>query len=125
MQDLGTGPLSAVFYDVIVFNQPCYDRGRARIYSAALTRELSAFANVRYRGNLLFLTSAFFDNNEICLTFLLNSRAQGVSGKNEQSTQTPLRGAQCSCIGLRPALLGTSPWIEIFESAKIASVFHV
>jgi len=30
-----------------VFSQPCYDRGRAQIYSAALTRELSTFANVR------------------------------------------------------------------------------
>jgi len=39
------------------------------------------------------------------MTFLLNSQAQGVSGKNEQSTQTPWRGAQCSCVGLRPALL--------------------
>jgi len=27
------------------------------------------------------------------LAFLLNSQAQGVSGKNEQSTQTPWRGA--------------------------------
>jgi len=27
------------------------------------------------------------------MPFLLNSRAQGVSGKNEQSTQTPWRGA--------------------------------
>ena len=35
------------FYDVIVFRQPCYDRGRAQICSAALTRELSTFANVR------------------------------------------------------------------------------
>jgi len=38
------------------------------------------------------------------MTFLLNSQAQGVSGEEEQSTQTPWRGAQCSCIGLRPAL---------------------
>ena len=35
------------FYDVIAFSQPCYDRGRAQIYRAALTRELSTFANVR------------------------------------------------------------------------------
>jgi len=36
---------------------------------------------------------------------LYNSREQGVSGKNEQPTQGPCwRGAQCSCIGLRPAL---------------------
>jgi len=38
------------------------------------------------------------------MAFLLNSQAQGVSGKNAQFTQTPWRGAQCSCIGLRPAL---------------------
>jgi len=56
MQDLGAGPnarprrgarLRSAFYDVIVFSQPCYDRGRAQIYSAALTRELNTFANVR------------------------------------------------------------------------------
>jgi len=28
------------------------------------------------------------------MAFLLNSQVQGVSGKNEQSTQTPWRGAQ-------------------------------
>jgi len=39
------------------------------------------------------------------MAFLLNSQAEGVSGKNEWSTQTPWRGAQCSCIGFRPALL--------------------
>jgi len=41
------------------------------------------------------------------MAFLVNSQAQGVSGKNEQSTQTSWRGAQCSCIGcigFRPAL---------------------
>jgi len=41
------------------------------------------------------------------MAFLLNSQAQSVSGKNEQSTQTPWRGAQCRCIGctgLRQAL---------------------
>jgi len=41
------------------------------------------------------------------MAFLLNSQAQGVCGKTEQSSQTPWRGAQCSCIGcigLRPAL---------------------
>jgi len=40
--------------------------------------------------------------------FLLNSQARGVSGKNEQSTQTPWCGAQRSCIvciSLRPALI--------------------
>jgi len=35
------------FHDVIVFSQPCYDRSRAKIYNAALTREFSTFANVR------------------------------------------------------------------------------
>jgi len=34
-----------------------------------------------------------FVNNEIYMAFLLNSQVQGVSGKNEQSTQTPWRGA--------------------------------
>jgi len=38
------------------------------------------------------------------MAFLLNFQAQGVFGENEQSTQTPWRGAQCSCIGIRPAL---------------------
>jgi len=42
------------------------------------------------------------------MAFLLNSQAQGVSGKNEQSTQITWRGAQCSCIDLRPALLITA-----------------
>jgi len=42
------------------------------------------------------------------MAFLLNSQAQGSSGKNELSTQTPWRGAQCSCIGLRLAL----PWSQ-------------
>jgi len=42
------------------------------------------------RGNSLVLTRAFFVNNEIYMAFLLNSQAQGLSGKNEQSTQTPL-----------------------------------
>jgi len=35
----------------------------------------------RSRGNLLVLTRAFFVNNEISMGFLLNSQAQGVSGK--------------------------------------------
>jgi len=41
------GPSEQWFRDVIVFSQPCYDRVRAQIYSKALTRELSTFANVR------------------------------------------------------------------------------
>jgi len=40
------GPSDHWFYDIIVFSQPCYDRGRARIYNKALNRELSTFANV-------------------------------------------------------------------------------
>jgi len=47
----------------------------------------------RSRGNSLVLTRAFFVDNEIYLAILLNSQAQGVSGKNEQFTQTPWRGA--------------------------------
>jgi len=53
------------------------------------------------------------------MTFLLNSQAQGVSGKNEQSTQTPLRGAQCSSIGLRPALAVRS---QIKTSADVSTI---
>jgi len=30
-----------------MFSQQCYDRGTPQIYSEALTRELSTFANVR------------------------------------------------------------------------------
>ena len=44
---LARGPSEQRFYDVIVFSQPCYDRGRAQMYSASLTRELSTFGNVR------------------------------------------------------------------------------
>jgi len=53
------------------------------------------------------------------MTFLLNSQAQGVSGKNEQSTQTPLRGAQCSSIGLRPALAVRS---QIETGADVSTI---
>jgi len=41
---------------------------------------------------LLVLTIALFVNNEIYMAFLLNSQAQGVSGKSKLSTQTPLWG---------------------------------
>jgi len=34
-----------------------------------------------------------FVNNEIYKPLLLNSRTQGVSGKNEQTTRAPWRGA--------------------------------
>ena len=37
----------------------------------------------RSKGNLPVLTRAFFVNNVIYMTFLLNSQAQGVFGKNE------------------------------------------
>ena len=35
----------------------------------------------RSKGNLLVLTRAFFVNRKIYISFLLNSQAQGVSGK--------------------------------------------
>ena len=41
------GPSEQWFYDVIGFSQTCYDRGRAQMWTTALTRELSTFANVR------------------------------------------------------------------------------
>ena len=54
------------------------------------------------------------------MAFLLNSQAQGVSGKNEQSTQTPWRGAQCSCIGLRPAMaVGAAGPDIVFQATSI------
>ena len=79
MQDLSAGPSEQWCYDDIVFSQPCYDHRRVQICSTALTRELSTFANSR--GNLLVLTRAFFVINEIYMAFVLNSQAQGVSGK--------------------------------------------
>jgi len=57
-----------------------------------------------YRSTVVFLffveakavdeiaTSTSLFNNEFYMAFLLDSQAQGVSGKNEQSTQTPRRG---------------------------------
>ena len=45
------------------------------------------------RGNSqLVQTRSLLANNEIHKPFLLNSRVQGVSGKNERSSQTPWRG---------------------------------
>jgi len=38
------------------------------------------------------------------ISFCYNSREQEVSGQNEHPDQTPWRGAQCSCIALRPTL---------------------
>jgi len=78
----------------------------------------------RSRGNLLVLTRAFFVNNEIYMAFLLNPQAQGVSGKNEQCSQTSWCGAQCSCIGcigLRLALPGTT---VAFECVFVYKYFH-
>jgi len=61
------------------------------------------------------------------MTFPLNSQAQGVSGKYEQSTQTPWRGApearrgaQCSCIGcigLRSALAVIISGMTVVEAS--------
>jgi len=55
----------------------------------------------RSRGNLLVLTRAFSVNNEIYITFLLNSQAQGVSGRNEQSTLTPWSGCLSPVLVIR------------------------
>jgi len=41
----------------------------------------------RFDDVIVFSQPCFFVNNEIYIVFLLNSQAQGVSGKNEQSTQ--------------------------------------
>ena len=91
-------PLSSD-YHVIVFSQPCYDRGRAQI------------------GNSLVLTRAFFVNNEISMTFQLNSQGKVYLANmnnlpKHHGAGHQRRGAQCSCIGcigVRPALAASSP----------------
>ena len=63
------GPCGQWFYDVIVFSQPCYGRGRAQIYSAALTWELSTFAcfaNVREKFCWLWRERSLLTMKFIC-----------------------------------------------------------
>jgi len=53
------------------------------------------------------------------MAFLLNSQVLGVSGKNEQSTQTLCRATQGSfigCIGLRPAL-----WMVLVQTVWLGT----
>ena len=94
-----------------MFSQPCYDSGRAQIYSKTLTRELSTFANVReeirwfWRERSL-LTMQFIWRfywilkRKVCLAKMNNLPKHHGAGSQR-------RGAHCSCIGcigLRPAL---------------------
>jgi len=105
------GPSVQWFYNVIVFSQPCYDRGRTKICSTAPTRELSTFANVReeicyfWRVRSL-LTMKFMWRfywileRKVYLTKMNNLPKHHGAGPQETR-------AQCSsigCIGLRPAL---------------------
>ena len=85
MQDLGAGPLLAV-----VLWRHRVQSTVVRSWESADIKALALLLTFDNRGNSLVLTRAFFVNNEIYMEFLLNSQAQGLSGKNEQSTQTPL-----------------------------------
>jgi len=92
-------------------SQPCYDRGRAQIYSKALTGELSIFANVwdeirwfwRKRSLLTmkFVWRFYWVlKPKVYLAKMSNPPKHHGAGPQR-------RGAQCSCIGcivLRPAL---------------------
>ena len=84
-----------------------------------LALELRMLLTFDNRGNSpLVLTRALFVNNEIYKPFVLNSRAQGISGKKStiylntmargpRGAGPQRRGTQCGgigCIGLRPAL---------------------
>jgi len=130
MQDLSTGPLWAVIYDVIVFSQPCYDRGRARICSTALTRELTTFANVgeeicSFWRDCSLLTVKFvwpfywiLKRKVYLATWMIypNTMARG-----------PQRcWAQCSCIGLRPALVDqVKKFGRVADRFQCSFSFHV
>jgi len=48
---------------------------------------------------------SFYFKTRAYQPFLLNSRALGVSVKNEQPTQIPWRGTHCGLIGLRLVLM--------------------
>jgi len=106
------GPSEQWFYDVIVFSQPCYDRGRAKICSAALTRELSTFANVREEICQFWRERSLLTKEFIWRFYWLLKRKVYLAKMNNlpkhHSAGPQRRGAQCSCIGcigLRPALL--------------------
>jgi len=126
---LAWGPSEQWFYDVIVFSQQCYDSGRAQICSAALTRELSTFANVReeicqfWRERSLLTTKFiwrfyWFLKRKVYLAKMNNLPTHHGAGPQR-------RGAQCSCIGLRPALVRSSDLsaLTLFESSHFWQFF--
>ena len=99
------------FYDVIAFSQPCYDRGRAQIYRAALTRELSTFANVRdescsfWRERSLLTMKFIWRFYRILKGEVYPAKMNSLPKHHGAGPQR--RGAQFSCIsclGLRSAL---------------------
>jgi len=114
MQDLGAGPSEQQwFYDVIVFSQPCYDSGRAKMYSAALTRELSTFANVREEICWFWRERSVLTMKFIWRFYWILKRKVYLANMNNlpkhHGAGAQRRGAQCTCIGcigLRPALPG-------------------
>ena len=111
------------FYDVVVFSQPYYDRGRAQIYSAALTRELSTFPIVRDEICLFWLECSLLTKKFIWRFYWIIKRMVYLAKVNNlpkhHGAGPQRRWAQCSCIGcigLRPALLSwlsrTHAWTD-------------
>jgi len=112
MKDQGRGPSEQCFYEVIVFSQPCYDRGRAQICSTALTREWSTFAN--FRKEICWFWRERFLLTVKCIWhfyWILKRKvylAKWIICPNTMARGPRRCGAQCSCIGLRSALVPTT-----------------
>ena len=114
MQDLGEGPSEQWFHVVIVFSQSYYGRGwDMQICSAALTRELRTFANVREEFYWFWRERCLLTMKFPCRFYWILKRKVYLAKMNnlpKHHGAGPQRGeAQCSCIGcigLRPALRG-------------------
>ena len=95
--------------NVSVFSQPCYNRGTAQIYSKALTRELSTFANVRVEIRWFWRERSLLTMKFVWGFYWILKRKVYLTKKNSlpkhHGAEPQRRGAQCSCIGLRLALV--------------------
>jgi len=124
------GPSEQWFYDVIVFNQLCYDHGRAKICSTALTRELSTFANVREEICMFWRERSLLTMKFIWRFYWIlkrkvylaktNNLPKHGAGPQSHGAGPQRRGAQCGCIGcigLRPALYGLYGWAFIVKKS--------
>jgi len=115
MQDLGAGPLWAVILWRDRVQSTVLHRGRAQIYTAALTRELSTFANVRDEICSFWRERSLLTMKFIWRFYWIIKRKVYLAKMNNlpkhHGAGPQRRGAQCSCIGcigLRPALSGYS-----------------